>query len=364
MVAASVIALAGRSNQQLQTPGMAGSRCPEVGVGIRWPSPVLFLWPIGVLGWPVLLAGYVQLVRASGWGRRRLEVVGACLLACAPALAGTLVNYFHPEDLFAMGLILGALAAHLRRRWLLAGVLIGLACCAKQYAVLAVVPLLVVTPGRGRWRFGAGIIGISAVVLVPLGLVMGRGMWEAVLGTVATPASSTTFVAWLGLKGAAHLFVARGCPLVLAGAVALWALWRLKAAVLQPIVLMSLIASSLALRLVFEVNFFDYYLMALSVALIVIDVVDGTIRVETIGWVVAAGTLFPPRFEPIVLAVSRYPIPAQLLVAISGLLLAARPMWRATRAGPAISGPLEPAWPGDRGVAGASSSRLRMAGRD
>ena len=122
------------------TSGPAGHRCPTVGVGIRWPNPVLSCGRSASSGWPLLLAGYVLVIRASGWGRRRLEVVGACLLACAPAVAGTLVDYFHPEDLFAMGLLLGAVAAHLRRRWVVAGILIGLACCAKQYAVLAAVP--------------------------------------------------------------------------------------------------------------------------------------------------------------------------------------------------------------------------------
>lgn len=338
MVAASVIALTGLSNMKIPESGAAARGCPSSEVGaIDWHSPVLLLWPIGLLGWPVLLAGFVLVVRASGWGRTKLEVLGPCLMACIPALAGTLINYFHPEDLFAMGLILGALAAHLRRRWFAAGVLIGLACCAKQYAVLAALPLLVVTPSRDRWRLLLGAVGIGAIVIVPLGIATGRGMFDALLGTNATPVGSATVVARLGLQGAARTVVSRCCPLILAAIVTLWAQSRIKTAVRQPVVLTALLATSLALRLVFEVNTFDYYLMALSVALIVADVAAGSIRLETIAWILAAGTLYPPKFEPLVLVVDKFPVPAQMLVALSGLALAMRPLFRLSHYGSAVS---------------------------
>ena len=126
------------------------------------------LYVLGFIGWPVLLAGFVALLRAAGRGRSRYEFLGVCLLACTPAVTEPLVEFFHPEDLVAMGLILLGLAATIHRRWVAAGLCIGLACCTKQYALLALAPLLVAAPlaralafpggrrGRGRRRAGPG----------------------------------------------------------------------------------------------------------------------------------------------------------------------------------------------------------------
>ncbi len=166
-----------------------------------------------------------------------------------------------------MGLILAALAAAIRSRWLVAGMCIGLACCAKQYSLLAAVPLLVAAPrpralaisARRRWRRGGRAH--------PLGIAMGKGMVDATLGVYATPKGSPTFVGRLHLHGVALVAVSAGLPLGLAGAAAAWARSRLKSALYQPQPLVALVAVSLALRLVFEVNLFSYYFMATAVAL-------------------------------------------------------------------------------------------------
>ena len=48
--------------------------------------------------------------------------------------------------------------------------------------------------------------------------------------------------------------------------------------------LISLVATSLALRLVFEQNIFGYYFMALCVTLVLLDVISGRIRGELVAW--------------------------------------------------------------------------------
>src|ERR1700722_15168849 len=197
-------------------------------------SPPRALLPLGLPGWPVLLGGFVALLRAAGRGRSRWEVFGVCLIACTPAVFDTVVQYFHPEDMFAMGLILAALAAVIRSRWLVAGVCIGLACCAKQYALLAAVPLLVAAPRRERWRFLLAVLGVGAVVLIPLWIALGKGLVDATLGVIATPKGSPTFVGRLHLHGVALVAVSRALPLALAGAVAAWARSQLKSALCQP----------------------------------------------------------------------------------------------------------------------------------
>jgi hypothetical protein len=284
---------------------------------------------LALLGWSFLLGGFVLLLRAAGRGRSRWEVFGACLIACTPAVFDTFIEYFHPEDLMAMGLILAALAAAIRSRWLAAGVCIGLACCAKQYSLLAVVPLLVTAPGRDRWRFLLAAVAVAAALVVPLSIAMGKGMVDATLGVIATPKGTATLVGRLHLHGVALVAVSRVLPLGLAGAIAGWARSRLKSALCRPQPLVALIAVSLALRLVFEVNLYGYYFMATAVALITLDVVGGRLRVETIGWITVATAFFPPAFDPLVLVAERDSLAVELPLVLCGLALAALPLYRA-----------------------------------
>jgi hypothetical protein len=54
---------------------------------------------LGFLGWLVLLAGVVALLRATGRGRCGREVTAVMLLGCLPPILFDLQEYFHPEDL-------------------------------------------------------------------------------------------------------------------------------------------------------------------------------------------------------------------------------------------------------------------------
>jgi hypothetical protein len=308
--------------------------CPSAYVStLSWGSPVLVLWLIGLLGWPVLLAGFVLLIRASGVYRRRLALAGVSLIAIAPPVAGTLIQEFHPEDLFAIGLILGAMAAAIRNRWMATGILMGLACCSKQYALLAALPLLVVAPSQDRRRFVVGAGGAGAIILVPIVLACGRGALAAIVGATATPTDGNTLISMLDFDGPMRVFASRVVPLVLATILALLARRRLQADIYLPSTLTALVSTSLALRLLFEVNVFDYYLMALSVALVAADVVGGRIRVETVGWIVIAGLAFPPRFELLQTVTERFTVPMQVVVALTGLVVAAIPLRRSLHSG-------------------------------
>ena len=55
--------------------------------------------------------------------------------------------------------------------------------------------------------------------------------------------------------------------------------------------MVALVTASLALRLVFEVSLYGYYLMAACVGLIVLDIVLGRLRFPTIAWIVTASLL-------------------------------------------------------------------------
>jgi hypothetical protein len=165
LITAGVMEVTGVGMDDVPAFLFAGAHCsPAATQSLRTQSSEQSFLLIGLLGWLALLGGFVALMRASGRGRSRWEILGACLIACTPGVADALIEYFHPENLLAMGFILAALAAATRNRWFAAGLLIGLACCAKQYALLAAVPLLVAVPRLDRWRFLLPAVGVAVVI--------------------------------------------------------------------------------------------------------------------------------------------------------------------------------------------------------
>jgi hypothetical protein len=318
-----------------------GAHCaaPVSGASNRTFSAKQPLYLLGFIAWPFLLAGFVALLRAAGRGRSRYEFLGVCVLACTPAVADPLIDFFHPEDMVAMGLILLGLAAAIRQRWVGAAICIGLAVCTKQYALLALVPLLVAAPRRERWRFLVAVVAVAAAVLVPVVLLVGRGALDAIAAVHATPGGSVTAVGQLHLHGWELVAASRVLPLALAAAMAAWARSRLGTALYRPLPLVAILAASLALRLVFEVNLFGYYFMATAVALVALDVVIGRLRIETIGWILVVAAFYAPYFEPLVLIAGRDALIVQPVLTLSGLALAVLPLYRlCAREEPVLAG--------------------------
>jgi hypothetical protein len=73
-----------------------------------------------------------------------------------------------------------------------------------------------------------------------------------------------------------------------------WIRDRLGASVLEPIPLFSLLATSLWLRLLFEVNLWGYYFMAVAVLVLALDVVRGRIRWSYVAWLILVTVAFHP----------------------------------------------------------------------
>jgi len=90
------------------------------------------------------------------------------------------------------------------------------------------------------------------------------------------------------------VLMSRVLPIALSLLLALWAKRRLGARVLEPVPLLSLIATALGLRLAFEQNLFGYYFMALAVSLVVLDIVGGRIRGELVAWIALVTLAFSP----------------------------------------------------------------------
>jgi hypothetical protein len=250
---------------------------------------------LGYYSWFVLLAGVVALLRASGRGRTGWEAFGVVFLALVPIVWMPILDEFHPQDLAALGLALAGTACALRREWVWAGVLVGLAVTSQQFALLVLAPLFVVAPGKQRWRLL--IASAAAVTLVSLPFVVatsGRAIHAVLLGTGDSSSFGGTVLWNTGLRGSGLVFCSRILPILVSMGIAWWALRRLDSRVLEPIPLISLLATSLSLRLVFEKGLFGYKFMALAVMLILVALVGGQIRGRLVAWLALVTMVFNP----------------------------------------------------------------------
>lgn len=235
---------------------------------------------IAFLGWIVLLASVIILLRTAGRGRNGWEAVTVLLLAMIPPVWMSLAEYFHPQDLIAMGCILIAVSSAVKGRWVFVGVLLGMAFASQQFALLAIAPILVVAPRSRRPWLIASIIFTVGVIDGPFILATsGRALKTAVFGSNRVTifshhrshASGGTVLFATHLEGGALFFVARALPVVCAFAISLWVARRLGPRITELETLLSLLATALCMRLVFEENLFGYYFMALAVTLLCID---------------------------------------------------------------------------------------------
>jgi Glycosyltransferase family 87 len=81
----------------------------------------------------------------------------------------------HPEEILGAGLCVGALLLASRGRWLWGGLLLGLAIANKEWALLALGPVLLVLPARRRLPCLASAGAVGAALLAPLILVGSSG---------------------------------------------------------------------------------------------------------------------------------------------------------------------------------------------
>jgi hypothetical protein len=281
---------------------------------------------LGYLCWVILAVGLVALLRASGRGRCGWEPAALVLLAFVPPVLMCLHEYFHPEDLMAMGLSLAGLACARRGNWAWAGILLGLSFTSQPFALLIIAPMLIVAPPSRRIRF-AGSVGLSAMAVIgPMILLTSGQVIGAVTGGGATPAAGASLLAQFHFHGTTLLILSRFLPIALSMALARSVLRRLGPAVLESLPLTSLIAVSLTLRLIFEVNLYGYYLMAVGVMLIALEVMRGRISVYLVGWIALVLLAFDPLKwgnDPFSLT---SPILWQVLVVPPALFLAAAPL--------------------------------------
>jgi Glycosyltransferase family 87 len=251
---------------------------------LNTPTASAEMLRIGYVGWVFLAAGLVLLLRASGRGRRVWEPTTLFIVACLPPVWLTLESSFHPQDLMSMGLALGAMAFALRDRWLIAGVLVTLGVMSQEFALLVAVPLLFIAPARRRPVFLVG--AASTAILALAALLIGsspRLVWDALFGSIYTSTTDTVVMA-LHLHGSPLVLLSKVLPVLISVVVSWRVVARRSTEAQGPVVLASLVAVSLSLRLVFEQNMFGYYYMALAVALVALSVIECRIRSSLVAW--------------------------------------------------------------------------------
>jgi hypothetical protein len=243
------------------------------------------LW-IGYVGWLVLAFGVLRLIRTVSRRPRRGEAITLLLVSWAPPVMMCLVDFFHPQDLLAFGLVLLSLSFVTRQRWMVAGLLLGLAVLAQQFAWLAVVALVIVTKKTARSQLVAGLaISIGVVAAPLLWLTSGRA-WESIVYGTGGSSWSQSLLVQTGLRGNSLYLVARLTPLLMTAITASWMRSRYRDEILRPVPLISLIAVSMLWRLVFEINVWGYYFMAVTVMLLVLAAVSGRLRLGIVAWVI------------------------------------------------------------------------------
>lgn len=285
------------------TMAQLGPGCSHALVAImNWSFKTNVIGPtieVGYLMWLPLMVGAILLLRSSGRGRTRWEPVSLFGLAVLPPVLECLVTYFHPQDLLAIGLALSSLALALRQKWSWAGVMLGLALMSNQFVLLVAAVLIVVVPNKDRIRFALAGMATVAFIVAPLAVITsGRALKWSVLGSGYAPPPSGTYGGTLmrnvSLNPHVLLIGARILPIVCALLLAWWANKRLGDAVLNGVPLLSLVATALALRLVFEVSLWGYYFAASAVLIVINDVVQGRIRGHVIAWLALFTLVYNP----------------------------------------------------------------------
>jgi Glycosyltransferase family 87 len=139
----------------------------------------------------VLGVWLVAQMRAAGrptlW---RAVTMGLCV---ANPLTLYALEIGHPEELLGGALCVAAVLLAARERPLWAGLALGLAIANKEWALLAVAPVLLALPSR-RVLCMLTVAAVAAIILAPLALVGSSGFIASTRGAAAPP--STIFQPW------------------------------------------------------------------------------------------------------------------------------------------------------------------------
>jgi hypothetical protein len=247
------------------------------------PSGALTLAGYGAAAMVVIAGG--RLVGAGPGGRRR-EMLFLAVVSVSPFFREALGNYFHPEDVLALGLLLLALSLASESHWGWAGVALGLAFGSKQWVLLAVPPLIAMAPGRrAKARLLGAAFGAVALVYAPFILLKPAAAWQVFRGPVHVAGGFVPQTTIVGMLREAPFHVplayvndmARLLPLLFATVVtAVWVLVisrRYGTVARLPIEnVLGLLLACVAFRLISDCIALSYYALPLMVLIAVADI--------------------------------------------------------------------------------------------
>ena len=230
-----------------------------------------------------------------------------------------------------MGLLLAGISCVRKDDWAWAGIFLGLAFMAQQFAVLAIAPLLVLVPRHRITRFIAAMVASILAMVVPLTVSASTKTISVAMVGSGDSSVANTLLGVLHPQAPLVLLLSRFAPIVLAMLTARWASKRIGSGVLEPVPLIALMATCLCYRLIFEVNLWGYYFMAVGVSLIILDVLRGRIQVVLLAWLALVVVAFYPTSSPAGVFQTAVPLwlPLwlwQLVLVPIAITLAARPL--------------------------------------
>jgi len=245
---------------------------------------------LGVATWIVLAAGSLALLRAGAADTLARQAGLLLFLAFLPSASSAIVQLFHPQDILSLGLALAGLAQAIKRRWLFAGVLFGVAILTKQFAVLILLPAVVMAPDvRARARLVLPAVAVFGAGLLPFMLAAPRATLNNLTGFSGGGAvAGSTILTLSGVTGSVASAVARDAPVAFAVVVCLWAARRLGRSLAEPELLVALTLVCVGSRLVFESVIFPYYLLATSVVFFMLDLVARRSPYRSLTWCAVA----------------------------------------------------------------------------
>jgi hypothetical protein len=290
--------LHGHFAQFVDSQGMMGPvslllRAPLAAIASAFDGGILWEYRLGAL--PCLLA----LAWLAGWlwqlmARRgqsviaRLFVVGICL---ASPMTFKALSWGHPEELLAAAMCVGAVILAIRGRSLSAGLLLGLAIATKQWALLAVLPVLLAAT-QHRIRI-AVVAGLAAAVFIGPILIADPGQFFKTQAAISEPQANrgiTPTNVWWPWAGVIHADVTGHAsvdltyglpsalnklahPLVLVLAIALPVLFWRRRPDRRPEDALALLALILLLRCMLDPLTYSYHHAPFLIALVAFEAI-------------------------------------------------------------------------------------------
>ena len=191
----------GNLHEALTHPALMGSvsillRAPFVALAQVAHAGELGRYQAGAMAcllFAALLGVGLAVSRRSSLPPAMLAVIVVLAVVNPASTAAVLLG--HPEEALGAALCVAAVALALRDRVILAAIALGLALATKQWAILAVAPVILATPKGSRVRLSVVAGGIAAALTIPLLLAdpTGFGQTSRMAANAAGAMTPTTW---------------------------------------------------------------------------------------------------------------------------------------------------------------------------